>query len=75
MREVFVTEEEAKERHCPLARIVGLYTAGTYNRWWVSGDKDGGIFENAKCLASECMLWAWDEGEKGYCGLNRQFGG
>jgi len=75
MKEVFVTEEEAKEKHCPLARVVGIYTAGTYNRWRVSGSNGDGVFENVKCLASECMLWGWDRAGKGYCGLNRMFGG
>ena len=67
-----MTEDEAKQKWCPHARLRtswsspygGVALAGT-NRW-----EKG----NAKCIASGCMAWRWEDIAKrkpidGYCGL------
>lgn len=73
-----MTEDEAKQKWCPHARIQtswtslhgGVALAGT-NRW-----EKG----SAKCIASECMAWRWEAAFRrddnsmptpvdGYCGL------
>lgn len=72
---MIVTEAQAKESWCPLARcvpadrngnaIVGV--AAGYNR----GHVDGGVLPAARCIGSDCMAWRWDHAgtnERGYCG-------
>lgn len=63
-----MTEDEAKMKWCPFARVV-------------TADEDGGVFppanraairregevswnenpEHARCIGSACMAWRWDE--------------
>ncbi len=59
-----LTEEVAKEKWCPEARI---------GRW--NGQDKWGFSSNhkAKCQGSECMMWRWADNsgstqQKGYCG-------
>ena len=61
-----MTEEEAKQKWCPMARVHGMESAG--NR-----------IDHANCIASDCMAWVWDGGglspnklhdtRYGHCGL------
>ena len=80
-----VTEEEAKTKWCPFARV----PVGTETLEWVVGNRanqtgPGGLYKGSKCIASQCMAWRW-AGERldaasheradwkretvGYCGL------
>ena len=72
-----MTEEQAKTKWCPMSRTgVDEVTA---NRGF-----NGKIFEEDKCIASDCMMWRWlswkpkglttweiefDKEAGGYCGL------
>ena len=61
------TEEEAAEKWCPMIR---LYDGGksSYNYGANIGMAD------CVCIASECMMWVWNDGinSKGHCGLTNQ---
>lgn len=68
-----MTEEEAKQKWCPMVRIPYTMDPGAFvhNR-----DADGYISASLayKCIASDCMMWRWEDeaiGMKkhGYCGL------
>ena len=62
-----MTEEEAKEKWCPLAQISYQIYSGI------------GRSEHQRCCGSDCMMWRWkltrEEAENGYhpangyCGL------
>lgn len=66
-----MTEEEAKKKWCPEARI---QSGGAYNR-----DAQGNAPKQAFCLGSACMMWEplWNEQadatmkDIGDCGLKR----
>lgn len=77
-----LTEEEAKDRWCPFARVNAADDLSTpaVNRWG-RGDPNDSI---TLCIASSCMMWRWDaepvpqpeDGfddkmvcERGHCGL------
>jgi hypothetical protein len=47
-----MTEDEAKTKWCPMARIID--SDGSYNR-----ESDGFVPSNVFCLASACMMWSW----------------
>lgn len=47
-----MTEEEAKTKWCPYARLDGN------NRHWGSGGDAAPI---SRCVASACMAWRWDK--------------
>jgi len=64
-----MTEDEAKTKWCPFARLAELDGA---NRGSVSGHD----MPLAKCIGTACMAWRWriipskqDPHEAGYCGL------
>lgn len=71
-----MTEDEAKTKWCPFARVLSSLQHGIGNR-----DVRGGSYSpGALCIASACMAWRWDvEGATanethyssthGYCGL------
>lgn len=79
---MIVTEQEAKTKWCPHARLRSLNGDVAINR-----ATDGSSATRSKCLASECMAWKWVYGNspaeqaerkphgmavkepKGYCGL------
>lgn len=70
---MILTEEEAKTKWCPMARIlVGDMSITAINR-----DGEDRVLSNARCIASECMLWervlARDDKRPGIgrCGLGR----
>lgn len=51
-----VTEEEAKEKWCPMVRLSPLGHNETYkNAITTRGFKQG------YCIGSECMMWGWLE--------------
>lgn len=58
-----MTEEEAFDQWCPLARQSGNGKGG-YNR-----DANGYPAENCMCIGSRCMAWKREYmGDGGYCG-------
>ena len=63
-----MTEEEAKQRWCPMSRTLhgnpddGSVVAG--NRHF-----EVGVLSGDCCLASGCMMWRWTGKTSGYCGL------
>jgi len=78
-----VTEDEAKTKWCPFARIVAGHNEGgnirvtapqaPFNRIDVH-EAPPDFFAGAKCIASACMAWrtggpGFLVGEGGYCGL------
>ena len=67
------TEEEAKTKWCPFARVIASETDTLsaphhtgYNRVFINADgfEDGGRTNRnpsmAHCIASDCMSWRWD---------------
>lgn len=72
-----MTEKEAKQRWCPMVRIIMTPQDSTWQNQGLTNRtaflKDG--FPNCCCIGSNCMLWRWEEdwthtGRKiGYCGL------
>ena len=69
-----MTEEEAKQKWCPMVRITIGETDACDNR----GNKNGDLA--TKCIASDCMMWAPEvdgrvgniptrSGKQGHCGL------
>jgi len=70
-----MTEEEAKMKWCPMARVV-IDAVG-----YASGNRFGGtdegkeLYEKCVCIASDCMMWVVEPntyenmGEGGRCGL------
>ena len=75
-----MTEAEAKTKWCPMVRTQPFIGAekdcwATTNRGW-GGSLDVVTPLGTKCLASDCMLWQWDNAitdgpRKGRCGLSR----
>jgi hypothetical protein len=70
-----MTEEEARTKWCPFARVCTDTHAGSFNRY-TQGEAEGGP---SNCIASACMAWRTyvteraDDGtptaREGYCGL------
>lgn len=61
-----MTENDAKSKWCPLARM----DENNSNRRYV----DGTCEQDPKCIASECACWVWEGNESyftGHCGLTR----
>lgn len=74
-----MTEEEAKTKWCPFARVAGQYDAEgavAYNR--IIGMENNRVETRlTRCLASQCMAWQWREMPNhavndGYCGLAKR---
>lgn len=62
-----MTEEEAMDRWCPMARVLPASTNnGGANRL---EDADQVELVGSKCIASRCMMWRWNSQTTGYCGL------
>ena len=57
-----MTETEAKLLWCPMARFAFIPTAH-------GGEAATSASHNvgAKCIASACALWCWDDDEHGIC--------
>lgn len=52
-----MTEEEAKQRWCPFAR---LGNEPGCNRWPTPAERNEEEDSRALCIASDCMAWRWD---------------
>ena len=73
-----MTEEEAREKWCPMSSIRSN-NGGGYNR--LPDANQTMTPRNTLCITSDCMMWRWsvspetakNEGidEAGYCGLSR----
>lgn len=51
-----MTEDEAKAKWCPMARVGSDNTGlGSLNRDWAKGP----YTHSAQCIASGCMMWRW----------------
>lgn len=51
-----ITEEQAKTKWCPFARVYhGTLDSPAYNR-----RHDDELPSRASCLGSDCMAWRWD---------------
>jgi hypothetical protein len=65
-----MTEEEAKTKWCPFARVVMDWSEdqeviGPFNRDHIieaSALSEEDNISHATCLASACMAWRWDSG-------------
>ena len=79
-----LTEEQAKEKFCPVARVIKTNGAAEL----VAGNRDSEDQPLGNCIASECMAWRIAEmathdvdtgkeihPERGYCGLAGQIAG
>jgi len=77
-----MTEEEAKTKWCPMARLVAGQETDEYGVTLVPDNqvsfnrmaytKETKLPAGAYCVASDCMMWRWynDGGrDQGYCGL------
>jgi len=51
-----LTEEEAKTKWCPHKRVDSYEGNSNYNT-----HADGDLPDESKCIASDCMMWRWDE--------------
>lgn len=52
-----MTEEEAKTKWCPFARVAKRDIPGrSYNRWADDWSPAGAV-DGAKCVGSACMAW------------------
>ena len=68
-----MTEEEAKNRWCPMFQVSGINERGGSNN-----NRGGNFWGNSECIASECACWVWDyelwaDGQEktGHCGLTK----
>ncbi len=78
-----MTEEEAKKKWCPMARVHIVENEDYYHNRTATGPAVNKGTAKANCIASACMMWRWEgreapagsvfENEKstvyGYCGL------
>ena len=63
-----MTEEEAKTKWCPFARVITVHTAegmivGPGNRTEICGEDHFTKPMGSFCIGSACMAWRWDENE------------
>jgi hypothetical protein len=75
------TEKEAKEKCCPVYEISKLLGLNGIIQFQMKGnDVEKHLVkmrETGGCLASDCMMWRWDDGQrsrggsdsKGFCGI------
>lgn len=66
-----MTEEEAKTKWCPQARVATYATDGDQMMTAANKTSGGEIRTGARCIASACMAWRWSEAKRseGFCGL------
>lgn len=61
---MLTTEEQAREKWCPLARYSTTSGDPASNRWRQSLPEDQPYAANpvpCRCIGSECMAWRWGE--------------
>lgn len=63
-----MTEDEARKKWCPQARVATRGEDAAVNRWAVFGSGFGPS-HGTTCIASECMAWRSTSSQHGYCGL------
>jgi len=67
-----MTEEEAKTKWCPMARVIESANDPSFNRIQYKDKDDVEVAHGSYCIATDCMMWEWlelpGEGE-GYCGF------
>lgn len=81
-----MTEEEAKRKWCPMVRVSVTPNNSTWQNSMLNnrGDIPADNMQ-CRCIASDCMMWAWDfaphdspggvqEGT-GHCGLVKENNG
>ena len=64
-----MTEEEAKQKWCPMVRLGNAYAPDGDS---VSWDNRGNGYHETNCIGSECMAWRLahaDSHSTGSCGL------
>ncbi len=49
-----MTEDEAKEKWCPMVRTADSGEPGA-----LAVNRDAAVPANYNCIASDCMMWAW----------------
>lgn len=54
------TEDKAKTKWCPHALLPGEEPGVSYNRHHLEAS-DFIIQHGTNCIASDCMMWQWDE--------------
>lgn len=60
-------ESEARQKWCPMARV-DMYPDGEGLAGLNRNTNNERVRDRALCVASDCMMWRWNEGD-GYCGL------
>jgi len=78
---MLLTEEQAREKWCPEARLTEISDTGAlgtyaHNRIIVGRNDHTPVLSGCLCIASRCMMWRWAEpildgknARQGYCGL------
>lgn len=66
-----MTEDEAKAKWCPLARVwdIGMDRAPVSFNRVEYGINRLEVPDSALCLGSGCMAWRWTGKETGFCGI------
>lgn len=73
-----LTEDDAKTRWCPAARVAPVGEQNLWNRSKLDTGLPGGTdadrhLRMSRCIGSACMAWRWKRAdappETGYCGL------
>lgn len=63
---MIITTKEAKEKWCSYMKLYH-FEGGHYNQ---PIDTEN---VSSKCIASNCMSWAWIDDDSGYCGRNMNY--
>lgn len=59
-----MTEEEAKGKWCPFARVGGGPEVWNHVNRGVLSDGSPGLIRAATCVGSACMAWEWSEAKR-----------
>jgi len=60
-----MTEQEARTKWCPMARV-STYSVGNPAESAANRTDEGTPYPASRCIASDCMMWRWDGDEKEY---------
>ena len=73
---MLLTEEQAREKWCPEARVALRHHEPNSSQFWGTANYDEDEGRISFCIASDCMMWRWGEqvadgkdARHGYCGL------